>query len=278
MSKTKQLVCPVCKTEFEGKPNQIYCCKKCNTRAKTIRNRRNGNGSTVSKWDPRLTAGCKGCVYRANIGVCDYIGYHGQCRPCVPYEGGGCDVYTTKQAEPVRTWDEQKARELWARVSRPERVSYNALPRERMEELTRKVAKKLGCAPNSIKAWLNKGGDRGMAYKVTTKMLAQIRQMHGQGMTDSAIADVVGLAQTTVLHYRRDVLGLPKNKQTWRRERLKKYIAYNKHTDELVAEGTAREIADKLGLAASTVRSAVTTTRNGHSLSKYEIVEVTDDE
>lgn len=85
-----------------------------------------------------------------------------------------------------------------------------------------------------------------MAYKVTTKMLAQIRQMHGQGMTDSAIADVVGLAQTTVLHYRCDVLELPKNKQTWRRERLKKYIAYNKHTDELVAEGTAQRYRDAM--------------------------------
>lgn len=152
----KELVCVMCGRKYEGWPNQKYCSSACRSKAHRIKDRARNGGSTVSKADISYSAGCKGCWYRGDVGTCDYLDRAGQCRPCVPYKGGGCDAHTPKQAEPVRTWDEQKARELWAETGE----RYNELPRKRMDELTRAVAEKLGCAPNSIKAWLHQGGAR----------------------------------------------------------------------------------------------------------------------
>lgn len=152
---TVELVCVICGKAFLGRNPQKYCSKTCSNRAAQLREKRRNGGSTVTKTDAGYAAGCKRCAYRSDLGYCDYIGHHEQCRPCVPYKGGGCDLYTPKlpQWPAPRPWDERRARRLWL-----DGEDYHSMPRERMEELTRELAKKLGCAPNSVKAWLNHGG------------------------------------------------------------------------------------------------------------------------
>lgn len=117
-----------------------------------------------------------------------------------------------------------------------------------------------------------------MGAKITSSMFAQIREMHAQGLHDTEIAQALGVPQPRVWDVRSRVLGLRPNPKTRRAEELKRYEVYDKHTTEYVCEGTAREIAARLGFALKTVYSMVSTTRAGNPNGRYEVYAIEEDE
>ncbi len=166
MEEVKYRTCELCGTPFVVGPNsgrQKYCSKRCyleiNGQYKQARRKqaKAKAQAQVNKLDVKGETGrCKGCAYRDDQGNCDFIGRTQKTRPCPVYDGGGCDIYAPKLPNEhiILTFDENKARELWRATGE----RYNSLPRKRMDELTRAIAGELGCAPNSLKAWLHAGG------------------------------------------------------------------------------------------------------------------------
>lgn len=79
---------------------------------------------------------------------------------------------------------------------------------------------------------------------------SDIIELHAEGLMDIEIAEIMGVSITTA-NVRRRRLGLPKNKQHSRT--AKRWKVYDSETDEYLTEGTAREIAEQLHIAESSV-------------------------
>lgn len=96
---------------------------------------------------------------------------------------------------------------------------------------------------------------------MTTKTLLEIRRLHGQGLSDTEIAKRLGhhVAWATIW---RQNLGLKRNTRPGGRPR-NLYFVWREKTDELVAYGTARECARKMGIQLPSFYSEVSRTRSG---------------
>lgn len=46
---------------------------------------------------PTLNHGCKGCIYKDQYYICNYLLITGHRRPCATWPGGGCDVKDTRR-------------------------------------------------------------------------------------------------------------------------------------------------------------------------------------
>lgn len=77
-----------------------------------------------------------------------------------------------------------------------------------------------------------------------------LRELHQEGLMDIEIAEIIGVAISTV-NKRRRSMGLPKNRQHSRT--AKRFTVYDGENGECIMEGTVREIAEKLHIAESTV-------------------------
>lgn len=79
---------------------------------------------------------------------------------------------------------------------------------------------------------------------------SELRELHAEGLMDIEIAEIMDVSISTV-NRRRKKLGLPKNKQRLRT--ATQWRVYDGETDEYITEGSAREIAEKLHIAESSV-------------------------
>lgn len=153
--RTYDVKCSVCGKKFKAKrTNAAYCSDLCRNKERRQRQKAKSKDPANALYLTGKTAGCKGC-YCWGGNCCDYIGVYDHCRSAPIGPNGGCDLYRPTWEQGVteaakRCWSVDKAEKLW-----PEGVNYNALPRPEMERLTRELAKKLKCTPNSVKAWLN---------------------------------------------------------------------------------------------------------------------------
>lgn len=102
---------------------------------------------------------------------------------------------------------------------------------------------------------------------MTTKTLAQIRDMNRAGHSDAEICRKLGLPYATVNCWRKKS-GLPRNKVT----RMKQYAFYDRKTSKFLYEGNVLECAEYLGLSAKSMPNTIFRSRNG--LGKYEVYEV----
>lgn len=95
-----------------------------------------------------------------------------------------------------------------------------------------------------------------------------ISMVQDEGRTVMEAALAVGLCYQTayraLLH-----LHIPIPHKGWRRELKAQYAAYDRKTDELVALGTADEVAHACGITVGTLRSYVTRDKG-----KYQIVRI----
>lgn len=108
--------------------------------------------------------------------------------------------------------------------------------------------------------------------------LDQIREMNQAGMNDAAIADELGVPYWHVNHNRQE-MGLPIVwKHRYSREKKAKYAAYNRYTSEFICEGTAKEVAEFLGLKQSTIYPVACRTKKGCPDGRYEIIRVEQDD
>lgn len=81
---------------------------------------------------------------------------------------------------------------------------------------------------------------------------SDIRELHGEGLTNIVIAEILGIAPATVSK-RMDAMGLERN-PTIRRD-SKRYAVYDSKTSEFVMEGTLRELAEMSGIKTVTAHS-----------------------
>lgn len=105
---------------------------------------------------------------------------------------------------------------------------------------------------------------------MTTKTLEEIKRLNQAGKHDSEIADLLGIGDTSVRHWRM-YLGLPKV-EGYRRG-AKQYAVYDGKTEVLVALGTARECARILGISPSSLRHSISMAKRG-AYKKYSFCEV----
>lgn len=104
---------------------------------------------------------------------------------------------------------------------------------------------------------------------MTTKTLLEIRRLHGQGLSDTEIAKRLGLHVAWATIWRQN-LGLKRNTRPGGRPR-KLYFVWRERDDELVACGTARECAMKMGIKLGSFYSEVSRSRAGKR-SYYKIL------
>lgn len=95
-------------------------------------------------------------------------------------------------------------------------------------------------------------------------------ELYRDGLMDVEIAEIMGVASSTVNNRRRK-LGLPKNKQYCRT--AKRLRVYDGESEEYIAEGTVREIAEKLHTAESTVYHYIFCGKYGAPC-RYKVIEV----
>lgn len=99
---------------------------------------------------------------------------------------------------------------------------------------------------------------------------SDIRELHGEGLTNIVIAEILGIAPATVSKRMRE-MGLERN-PTIRRD-SKRYAVYDSKTSEFVMEGTLRELAEMFGIKTVTAHSHLRYYRMGKKC-RWEFQEV----
>lgn len=99
---------------------------------------------------------------------------------------------------------------------------------------------------------------------------SEILELHAEGCMNIEIAEIMGMTHAAISK-RMKRLGIKKNPAVHRTAKC--YTVYDKKTDALVAEGTAREISELLNIKETTVRSYLSRYRHGNEC-RYEFDEV----
>ena len=105
--------------------------------------------------------------------------------------------------------------------------------------------------------------------RVTTKTLAELKRLNGEGKNDAEIAELLGVHSNTVRYWRNKVGLAPAR----RHRRVKEYAVYDGKTELLAALGTARECAAALGWTVRDFRVAMSRAKRG-TYKKYSFCEV----
>lgn len=89
---------------------------------------------------------------------------------------------------------------------------------------------------------------------------SDIRELHGEGLTNIVIGEILGVAPQTITKHL-EKMGLERNK-TVRRD-AKVYSIYDHKTSQFVMEGTLREFAERRGIAVNTAHCHLRNFRMG---------------
>lgn len=108
---------------------------------------------------------------------------------------------------------------------------------------------------------------------MTTKTIVKIEQLARDGWCDAEIGRMVGVDTSTARRWRIKA-GVEPGKNG-RRYPARKYAVYDAKSTEFLVEGTAKEIAEFLGLKRSGMYSTIYRSLRGQ-LNKYEFCEVTE--
>lgn len=87
---------------------------------------------------------------------------------------------------------------------------------------------------------------------MTTEQIIQVKKLNESGMPDTDIARLLGVSRWTISRVR-EQLGLPTVKRKGRPTR-KKYTVWLKETGEMIAQGSAVEVAKKLNYSVTSIR------------------------
>lgn len=146
----------------------------------------------------------------------------------------------------------------------------------------RQIAEDLGCSLSTAHYWRTKlelppTCDRSSG--LTTMQLERFRELGNRTeLSDREISEQFGTS-VGVVRYWRKKLGLPvKVRGKKPGSGRSRYTVYNRMTGEYLCEGTAQEISKYIGIAVSTIYAEVTVARKGQHRTRYEILEVEDDE
>lgn len=104
---------------------------------------------------------------------------------------------------------------------------------------------------------------------ITTKQLHRIRELSGSGHTDGEIAAEIGISDGQVFRWR-NKMGLPAA-GLHRHKRTTHYTVYDSGTDEVLASGTAVEVARQMGWSPNSTYSIICKALKGR-YKKYVVV------
>lgn len=104
---------------------------------------------------------------------------------------------------------------------------------------------------------------------ITTKQLHRIRELSGSGLTDGEIAAEIGISDGQVFRWRKK-MGLPAA-GLHRHKRTVHYTVYDGGTDEVLASGTAVEVARQMGWSPNSTCSIICKALKGR-YKKYVVV------
>lgn len=144
------------------------------------------------------------------------------------------------------------------------------------------IAKEIGYSASTVNNWRAKLGlpaNFPHNHSLATKQLEQLKELNQAGLSDIEISKRLGCGRVVARNWRVK-LGLPAKGKPGRKpgSKKKRYTVYDKYTSEYICEGTAQEISEYIGIAVSTIYPEVTMARKGKPRTRYEIVEVEDDE
>lgn len=111
-------------------------------------------------------------------------------------------------------------------------------------------------------------GENKMARPVTTLEERRFLELYNLGLTDREVGKRVGRPNSTIACWRKRNDLPPNGEYIGRPHKL--YTIYKKNSDELLAFGSAKECADRLGMKIDSFYSAVTRARKGQR-EKYNI-------
>lgn len=110
-------------------------------------------------------------------------------------------------------------------------------------------------------------------WRMTSKVLAEIKRMNENGKNDCEIARAVGTSHEMVRYYRSKVLGLPpaeRRQKPWTYKKGRTYTVYDGHTTQFVVEGAVRECAEAMGMLPNSFYRAFLRSRRGE-IGRWEI-------
>lgn len=122
------------------------------------------------------------------------------------------------------------------------------------------IGKQLGISKSGAGYWLDKLGYKQGKTVVTTKLVKNILERYDAGLNYTEIAQELGISISTARKYCK-LSGRDKRNDFERPQKI--FYVYLRKNDELIAMGTARECAKRMGITLLSFKSAVSRCRKG---------------